>query len=294
MLTGTITLEETKLRTVKNIKRFDICSLLKLLKEMGYRPNDLYFESYYDLSSPTSICHEITFADDFPKVKIVLNVGLLAANSSLPNLFRKKMDSNSIDPILFQRFLSFFDHHTIKNLLSMSMPDVNEIFFSDWKETKGHYLKLLDLNSTTTLWHLFQACFPELVVNVTKAPRLFKQNSSSTMLGKTRLGIGSFLGRKIIQTIPSFKITLISEETHTESHTSWSQEIKERLKKMVFNILQRTHIHLKVIFILRNKKEIAHLSHDTQLGYCMLGESNQSLKMLLFSGYSKDLYSKSS
>lgn len=282
-------MESINKRIAKNIQRFDICSLLKLLKELGYQSEDIYFESCYETASPTALCQNIFFAESFPKVRIVLNLGLLSANSPLPNLFKRKMDSGSIDATLFQRFLSFFDHHAIKNLLSMSMPDINDIFFSSWKETKGHYLKLLDLNSTSTLWHLFQACFPELVINVIKAPRFFKQNSSSTTLGNTRLGVESFLGRKIVQSIPSFKIILISEESHTDSHVSWSLEIKDRLKKLVFDILQRTHIHFRVIFIIRNKKEIARLSPLTQLGYCMMGESNQSLKMLLFSGYSKDL-----
>lgn len=256
---------------------------------MGHQSGDIYFESNSDLSSRSSLCEAIFFSETSPKVRIILNLGLLSGNSPLPNFFRKKMDSGSIDPILFARFLSFFDHHIIKNLLLMSMPDINDIFFSSWQLTQSYYLKLLDLNSTSTLWHLFQACFPELTVKVIKFPRMFRQNSSSIMLGTTRLGKESFLGKKIVQTIPSFKFILIGDDTHTELRVPWPLEIKKRLKKLVFTILQRTHIHFRVIFILRNNKDIAHLSRDSQLGYCMIGESKQSLKLLLFSGYSKDL-----
>jgi hypothetical protein len=275
-------------RIAKEIKRFDICSLLKVLREIGYQGEDIYFESNSDLSSRSSLCEDIFFSENSPKVKIMLNLGLMSANSPMPHFFRKKMDSGSIDPVLFTRFLSFFDHHIIKNILLMSTPETNDTFFSSWQLTKSYYLKLLDLNSTSTLWHLFQTCFPELTVKIIKSPRVFRQNSSSTMLGSTRLGMESYLGKKIVQTIPSFKFILIANDAQTDLRQPWPLEVKERLKKMVFIFLQRAEIHFRVIFILRNNKEIARLSKDVHLGYCMIGESEEDLKLLLFSGYSKD------
>lgn len=276
-------------RIKQKIKSFDICALLKLLKDLGYSNDDIYFQSNCDLSSYSSLCEDIFFSESSPKVSIILNIGLLSSNSPLPNFFRKKMDSGSVNSFLFTRFLSFFDHHAIKSLLAMSMPDINDIFFSSWREMQGHYLKLLDLNSTSTLWHLFRLCFPELIVEVVKFPRVFKQNTFSIMLGSTRLGVESFLGKKIEQTIPSFKFTLISEDTHTELKIPWPQEIKRRLKSLVFAIFQRTDIHFRVTFILKNNKEIAQLSRSCLLGYSTIGESQQFLKILLFSGFSKDL-----
>lgn len=276
-------------RIIENIKRFDICSLLKVLWEMGYQTHEIHYESNADCSSRSSLCEGITFSEMEPKVRIILNLGLLAVNSPLPHFFRKKMDSGSIDPILFARYLNFFDHHLINNLLMMSMPDFNTTLFSNWQKTKTDYLKLLDFNSTGTLWHLFQACFPELTVKILKAPRLFRQNSSSVILGTTHLGVDSFLGKKIVQTTPSYKFILVGEETTTDLEVPWPVEIRRRLKRMIFSILQRTHIHFRVIFILKNRNEIARLAPSTQLGYCMLGKSKESLKLLLFSGYSKEM-----
>ena len=273
----------------QNINRFDVCSLLKLLKEMGYKLDEIYFESSGDLSSRSSLCREIIFSSETPKVRLILNLGLLSANSPLPNFFRKKMDSGSINSVAFTKFLSFFDHHILKNLLLMSTPDVHDYFFSNWQETKSHYLKLLDLNSTSTLWHLLQTCFPELSVKILKSPQIFKQKSSSITLGHTRLGRDSFLGKKMIQTIPSFKFCLIGEDTHTSLNIPWPMEIKQRLKKMVFSFLQRTDIHFRVIFILKNNQERATLSPQTALGYCMLGKGKEDLKLLLFSGYPQNL-----
>lgn len=273
----------------QNINCFDVCSLIELLYEMGYQKQDIYFESHVDCSSRSSLCEKIIFSNNHPKVTLILNIGLLAGNSPLPNFFRKKMDTGVIDSTLFTNYLHFFDHHLISNLLAMSMPDINDVFFSNWQDTKGHYLKLLDLNSTSTLWHLFQSCFPELKIKVLKSPKVYKKNSSSITLGKTRLGKESFLGKKIIQTTPSFKIMLIGEETNTDLMVLWPIAIKERLKKMIYPILQRVHIHFRIIFIQQDKIAYASLEKSTQLGYCMLGKGDNPLKILLFSGYSKDL-----
>ena len=272
-----------------NVRRFDVCSLLKLLIEMGYQQDEVYFQCNGDLSSRSTLCEAIFFSDFVPKVTLVINIGLLSSNSPLPSFFRKKMDSGSIDPVFFARFLSFFDHHVIKNLMAMSMPDLNNVFFSSWKETQSHYLKLLDLNSTSTLWHIFQTCFPELLVQVTKSPRIFKQKTSSTVLGNSRLGENTFLGKKLDQSLPSFKCTLIGEETLTDLQVPWPLEVKRRLKTVIFALLQRTAIHFRVSLLIKNNKEIARLSPKSHVGYSRLGENKNALCLLLFSGYSKDL-----
>ena len=277
-------------RIAQNIKRFDICSLLKLLQEHGYGADDIYFQSNSDLSSRPALCENIFFSETLPRVTIIINIGLLSSNSPLPNFFRKKMDSGSIDPVLFTRYLSFFDHHIIKNLLVMSMPDIYDIFFN-WRETQSHYLKMLDLNSTSTLWHLFQICFPELIVKVVKFPRMIKEKSSSIMLGASRLGGDSFLGKKLEQAIPSFKFTLIGEETLTDLLVPWPVEVKRRLKNIIFPLLQRTSIHFRVSLMIRNNKDVAHLSSLSYLGYSRIGENKLPMQLLLFSGNSTDLAS---
>lgn len=288
-----INLEILQQRIAQNIHRFDICALLKLLKALGYPTEEIYFESSGTLSSHTSLCQKITFSLEVPRVKITLHLGLLSANSPLPYFFRKKMDSGSISAALFTKFLSFFDHHILRNLLMMSIPEVHTLFFKDWRETKGYYLKLLDLNSTSTLWHLLQTCFPELSVKILKSPKVFKQNSSSTILGNTRLGKEAFLGKKLVQTIPSFKFILIGEHTHTSLNIPWPFEIKQRFRKIIYSFLNRTDIHFRLIFVLKNTHEKARLSSQMCLGYSTLGKGKEDLKLLLFSGYPhnlKDLY----
>lgn len=273
----------------ENIKRFDVCTLIKLLKNAGYENKDIYFQSSASLSSSAALCEGIFFSDSALKVTIILNMGLLSSNSPLPSFFRKKMDSGNINSTLFSRFLDFFDHHLIKNLLMMSMPDFEHSFFPKWRETQREYLKFLDLNSISTLEHLFKNCFPELVVRAVKFPRVFRQNCFSFTLGSTPLGIQSYLGKKIEQTVPSFKFILIGEDTHTELGVPWPLEIKKRLKNLIYVIFRRVEIHFRVTFILKNNKEVAHLSPTCRLGYCMIGENKHSLKLLIFAGYPRQL-----
>lgn len=272
----------------KKIKSFDVCALLKLLLQKGYKMEDIYFESHADLSSRATLCENIRFSEE-GKVTLQLNLGLLSNNSPLPSFFRKKMDSGSIDSTLFANFIRYFDHGIIKNLLSVSMPDVNDLFFDSWPETQGHYLKLLDLSSTSTLWHLFELLFPELHVQVIKFPTLFKEQGSSIMLGRARLGLNAFLGKKIEQAIPSFKVILTGEDTLTEQLVPWPLEVKRRLKNLLYSILKRTSIHFRVSLLIKNNRDIAKLLPGCYLGYSRIGKNEVPLKLLLFIGDSKDL-----
>ncbi|MGH2613428.1 MAG: hypothetical protein ACRDFB_10340, partial [Rhabdochlamydiaceae bacterium] len=240
-----------------------------------------------DLSSSSAICKDIEFSDSFPRIVLILNLGLLAGNSPLPNYFRKKMDTGSIDPVLFSRFLSFFDHFTISNLLSMSMPEDNCWFFPAWKETQSQYMNLLALNSSSTLWHLFQLCFPELQVEVVKFQRTISMESAAITLGTTLLGKESYLGKKEKITLSSFKIILTADEIETDQLVLWALEIKKRLRELLFPLLARTYFYFQVILVIKNSSDRARLSPTSQLGYRRLGQSQDPLRILLFSGYSR-------
>ena len=215
---------------------------------------------------------------------LVINLGLLSSNSPLPTLFWKKMDEGSIHAPQFLRYLSFFDHYMIKTFLSMGMAEENSYFFPNWKETLCQYLNLLALNSSSTLQHLFQLCFPEFQVKVLKHPRVVSFQSSSIVLGVTLLGKDSFFERNEKYTISTLKIVLSTDET---TSTSWPLEIKLRIKKWLFPIIERVNTHLSLIFIDKNGKNSVHLSPTSHLGYSSLGESQEPLQLLLFSGYPK-------
>lgn len=277
----------------KKIRYFDAPSLLKLLRSLGYETKDFYFKSNPSLASSPSLFEDIIFSEeDYPKVTIIVNLGLLTGNSPLPSYFRKKMDDGDVDPILLTRFLSFFDHHIIMTTLGMSLPTNDGWFFSHWNATLIQYLNLLALNSTSTLWHLLQLCFPELKVEVYKFARVLRMLSSSMILGSTLLGQDSFLGKSQKLTVSGFKIILTSEEMDNEMSIPWPVEIKKRLREMVFPLIHRINIYTKVILVVKNCKDIVRLSSNSHLGYRSLGVNKGALKLLLFSGYPKEGYKR--
>lgn len=286
MTVQTQTIQE---RIKEKIQQFDIFALLKLLEQMGYKATDIYFQSNPSFSSSSSICQEIFFLETkYPRIILVLNLGLFSNQSSLPSLFRKKMDQGSIDSVSFTKYLGFFDHYLIKVFLGVSMPEDHGWFFADWKETLRQYFKLLGLNSASTLSLLFQLCFPELKVKVLKSPRVVSWQSSSIVLGKAVLGKDCFLQKNEQLTISSLKIVLTSDEHITDQGVPWAFEIKKRMKQLIFPLMDRVNVYLQVELILENVREAARLSKTSYLNYCSLGIGPKSLRFRIFSGYPKD------
>ena len=276
-------------RIKEKIQQFDIFALLKLLEQMGYKATDIYFQSNPSFSSSSSICQEIIFLEKkYPRIILVLNLGLFSNQSSLPSLFRKKMDQGSIDSVSFSKYLGFFDHYLIKVFLGVSMPEDHGWFFADWKETLRQYFKLLGLNSASTLSLLFQLCFPELNVKVLKSPRVVSWQSSSIVLGKAVLGKDCFLQKNERLTISSLKVVLTGDEHTTEQGIPWAFEIKKRMKQLIFPLMDRVNVYLQVELILENVREAARLSKTSYLNYCSLGIGPKSLRFRIFSGYPKD------
>jgi hypothetical protein len=286
MTAAILTMQE---RIKEQIQQFDIFALMKLLDRLGYKASDIYFQSNSSLSSATSICHDILFIEkEYPRIVLTLNIGFFSNQSPLPSLFRKKMDEGSIDPVAFSKYLGFFDHYLMKVFLGVSMPEDHGWFFTDWKETLRQYLKLLALNSVSTLSLLFQLCFPELKVKVVKYRRMVSLQSSSIVLGTTLLGKESYLQKNEQLAVSGLKVVLTGEDQTTELNSPWPFEILERLRKLVFPLMDRVNVYLQVNLILENARETAHLSKDSYLSYCSLGHSSGPIQFKIFSGYPKD------
>jgi hypothetical protein len=277
-----------KQKIKKEIKRFDISALLKLLRYLGYRVTDIAFQSNPILASASSLCEDIIFSETsrVPLV-IILNIGFLSAHSPLPSFFRKKMDTGSIDPILFGRFLSFFDHFVIRNILSMCIPEDNSWFFPDWTLARRQYLSLVALTSASSLSHLIQICFPELKAEVVKMQRTLEASSLSATLGNTYIGPDSFLGKNRQFTIPSFKIILTAEKMDTEDLLSWPLEVKRRIQELIVPLLLKMETFITLILTVKKCEKSAELAPTSYLGYSKIGKDLLPFHLMLFSDYIK-------
>jgi predicted component of type VI protein secretion system len=110
--------EEIRAKIAKNIKRFDLCALIKLLKSLGYQREQIVFEGNSSQVSHSNLCHEISF--DEHRVRIVVNIGLLGSSSSLPSFFQELIEKEDINSEKFISFLNFFNHHLIDAFIQMT------------------------------------------------------------------------------------------------------------------------------------------------------------------------------
>ncbi|MDX8431360.1 MAG: hypothetical protein SNF33_06120 [Candidatus Algichlamydia australiensis] len=266
----------------EQIKRFDVGPLLQLLYTLGYTQEEVLFESNPDLSSRDSVCEEISFQNEFPQVRILLNRGLLSNASALPSYFRKKMDEGELNSHLFSRFLSFFDHHLAEHSLSAKLLDQGGAYF-DWEETQQHYLRFLVFNSISTICFLFQLCFPELVIKVFKSPKIIKLEGSSLILGKAFLG-KSYLGENSYKILPSYEVMIFSDQSHTDCEIPWPKEARERLLEIIFPFLHGMNLYLIVKMIFEDCKNPIYLKEEPILGYGTVGVIEGPLITHLFSG----------
>lgn len=280
--------EATKERLIKKIRKFDLCSLVALLETIGFSRKDIYFKSHLTNLSSSSLCESITFFDEQPKVRVLLNMGLLSTNSPLPSYFLKYIDSEEIDGERFIRFLGFFNHHLIKDFLLFSEPKSHLGLFSDWKETQYYYLRLLGFESISTLWFLVQSVFPELGVEIKKNPRVVRLDSASLVLGRDSLGPIAYIGKRYEQTLSSFKVTVSTESDVSDQGVHWPVEVNNRFVDLLFPLLQKTDIHLSLVLLVKHKYTFTHLN-KTRLGFDRIGVSNDPMQLLLFHGLIRDL-----
>lgn len=267
----------------ENIRYFDLGALLRLLHGLGYEEKDIYFRSHPSLASPSSLCEEISFSDArSPRVTILVNLGLFCGTTPLPSFFRKKMDSGSIDPELFARFLGFFDHFVLANLFAL------EPSYGWVRNIRANYLNLIALNSVSSLSHLFQLCFPELKVEITKMSRVSRIQNESISLGKAHLGKGSFLGKRQQHTISGFKILFMVDETETKASHSWAKEIENRMGSLLSPVLRKVDVFLTISLVMKQQRVLGRISRASYLGYLRLGESDVALEIPLFSGYPRE------
>lgn len=283
-------MKKKTLRKIKQqIRNFDLCSLVRVLENIGFKRKDLYFETNMNTSSARSLCEDIFFSEEHPRVRIVLNRGLLSPHSPMPSYFRKYMETETINSDRFFRFLSFFNHHTIEEHLRMALPERNRTLFPNWRETRLHYLSLLGFTSISTVWHLIKSSFPDLSVEVMKNTRMVRLQSSTLILGRDRLGPNSFIGERLEQTLSSFRVIFSTEEEVSELETPWPIEINRRLHDWIFPLLKKTDIHLCVELRIQHKTGHMHLKTGHYLGLERIGQSDHPFQLLLFYGFVKDL-----
>jgi hypothetical protein len=235
------------------LHRFDVYSLLALLRHLGFRREQILFRSHPTSSSQPCILQDIEIRrGSAPRVIITVNLGLLGAQSPLPSYFMKRLEKGNLDTRLFLDFIGFFDDRVISNYLSSIYPEGDPALFPDWEKAKRDYLLMLNLRSCSTLQWLMRLAVPELGVRVEKADMRHTPSCRQITLGKADLGGEAVFGRHASVRVDGLRVTFYSDDECTAKGNPWPSEVQNRLSRLVFPALRAVGVDIEIFIVIRS------------------------------------------
>ncbi len=271
---------------VRRVAEFDPSALILLLSHLGYRPEEILFESAAREVSQPSLVQKVEFrAEPVKQAIVTLNTGLLGTQSPLPSYFKRILEDADLDEQSFTDFLRFFDHRLLDAWLRSIYPEHDPQIFRDFEKTKQSYLRLLGLASVSTLHWLMELTYPELGVTVEKGTIMRSVQLEGARLGGCDLGGSAVLGGWMRGPVPGFLVTLYADEEHTEFGRPWAEEVMRRLERFVFPAVAEAAIELKVVLVIRSEKVWAQLRPGSYLGFDrMKGGKRANREIQVFKG----------
>lgn len=271
----------------RRARAFDVPALLRVLRWLGWREEELLFRSHLSTASPGALIHAVEFSHrPRREVRVTLNLGLLGPQSPLPSYFFRSLDTSAIDSARFVEFVGYFDHRVLRSFLKAIYPEDNRQLFADWERTKRRYLHFLDLRSQATLCWMFSQTFPELGVTVEKAALGRTVQAQSLVLGSASLGGDAVFGKQAKVPVDGRRVTLTAEAEATASGRPWPAEIAARLEAVLFPVLREIGLDLEVFLVIEAQRSWARLEGESYLGFDKVQGGAQSPRRIrLFRGY---------
>ena len=253
-------------------RRFSIPALLDLLHAMGYRDEEIEYRSHQSQRPQPSLVHAVEFLEPVAPppgrlrtVIVTVNIGLLTAQTPLPSYVMKILDQQ--DASGMAEFLAFFDHQLLRDRFQALYPERNRGLFVDWEETKAKLLRMLGLESPSTMYWLFQHVYPELGLVVRRGQQQMPLNALGALLGEAVLGERYTLGGIAQVPVGGMEITLCAEEHQSPAGLPWAQEAARRLREQVLPLLRGVDLQLTVFLLFVEHTEWARLVHEQYLGF---------------------------
>lgn len=259
-------------RIVAEARRFSVPALLDLLHAMGYRDEEIEYRSHQSQRPQPALVHAVEFMEPVAPppgrlrtVIITVNIGLLTAQTPLPSYVMKILDQQ--DASGMAEFLAFFDHHLLRDRFQALYPERNRGLFVDWEETKAKLLRMLGLESPSTMYWLFRRVYPELGLVVRRGQQQMPLNALGALLGEAVLGERYTLGGIAQVPVGGMEITLCAEEQLSPAGLPWAQEASRRLREQILPLLRGVDLQLTVFLLFVEHTEWARLVHEQYLGF---------------------------
>lgn len=250
----------------KRAYTFDLYSLLDLLRHIGYSDDEMEFASHDSLVHQSAVIAAIVFRKEpRRRVYIALNLGWLAAQSPLPNYFRKVLLAQRED--CFSSFLGLFCHRLLRATTIASFPERDRTVFQNWPKIQKQLLSLLGLRSTYTIHWVFSQVFPELEVAIGRSIIEREIRTTGIELGVFRFGDGSVLGGVSKILVTAVAVTLFASEVACGQGFPWSEEALRRVNQHIFPVLSAHGCFLDVKLVLRDQTSFLKLEPHRYLGF---------------------------
>lgn len=269
-------------------REFTIPALLDVLHALGYRTTEIEYKSNQTAAHKASLIECIEFLTvPHKRVIITVNIGLLGVQSPLPSYFFRLMEQYDTDAMI--DFIGFFDHGLLRSRFDALYPERDRAAFPDWEETKALNLKLLGLQSPSTMHWMFQRVFPELAVQAKRWVQRHTIETERVVLGDASLGEGCALGGAVTLAAGGIEITLYCEEAVTPAGAPWAREASRRLDEVILPLLRTVDLYLNVVLIFQDHKGWARLEKEHFLGFDPVydggkRQAERAQAVLLFSG----------
>jgi hypothetical protein len=232
-------------RVRQRARHFALKPLIDLLVAHGYRREQLLFESNRE-GSATSLVHAIEFRSAGADVLITVNLGLLGDNALLPSYFLREIE-HSRDPQRFYDFIRFFDHRLIENFVRASWPEDDPDVYGDYTLLCRAALKLVGLDSVSSLHWFVQHLFPELGVRVTRGAFPSSTHSHACRTGISKLDGSSVIGRVYETEAQGFLIELVTDEEAYDRRRTWAAVVRARLNERCLPVLEPFRLPVRVV-----------------------------------------------
>jgi hypothetical protein len=232
-------------RVRREVRKFALKPLIDLLVAHGYRREQLLFESNRE-GSATSLVHAIEFGSGGADVLITVNLGLLGDNGLLPSYFIREVE-HSRDAQRFYDFIRFFDHRLIENFVRASWPEDDPDVYGDYTLLCRAVLKLVGLDSVSSLHWFVQHLFPELGVRVTRGAFPSSTQSHACRTGISKLDGSSVIGRVYETEAQGFLIELVTDEEAYDHKRTWAAVVRARLNERCLPVLEPFRLPVRVV-----------------------------------------------
>lgn len=275
-------------RVRQSARRFGIKPLIDLLLAHGYRREQLLFESNRE-GGATSLVHAVEFRTGGADVLITVNLGLLGDNALLPSYVLREVE-RSPDPQRFYDFIRFFDHRLIDNYVRASWPEDDPHVYGDYTLLCRAALKLVGLDSVSSLHWFVQHLFPELGVRVRRGAFPSSTHSHACRTGISRLDGSSVIGRLYETEAQGFLIELVSDEEAYDHKLTWAAVVRSRLHERCLPVLEPFRLPVRVVLTVLSHASWARLESASEettgyLGYDrVMAKTDSRHSVVIWSG----------